>query len=78
MYRAGLVIVAVLVGLPVAAAEPDAGQIQHLVRLLGSDDFSDREAASKALGGLEAPPSMPCIRRRPPPRISKSAAGPGG
>jgi hypothetical protein len=49
MYRAGLVVVAVLTSLLGRAAEPDAGKIDQLIRQLGSDNFRDREAAGKQL-----------------------------
>src|SRR5436190_2053031 len=55
MYRTRLVVLAVLAGLTAEAAEPDAGKIDRLVRQLGSDNFREREAASKRLEEIGEP-----------------------
>jgi hypothetical protein len=55
MYRAGLVIAAVLTSLPGQAAEADVAKIDQLVRQLGSEKFREREAASKQLEEIGEP-----------------------
>lgn len=74
-----------LVFLPVAAdppavappPRPATGHIEDLVRLLGSDDFAERERATLALSTLDLnglPPSLLLATQSPDPEVRKRAA----
>jgi hypothetical protein len=46
-----------------AADPPRPAEIERLIRKLGSDDFKEREQASKRIEELAKQPSKPCARR---------------
>jgi hypothetical protein len=77
MYRTRPVLLAMLAGLTAEAAGPDAGKIDRLICQLGSDNFREREAASKRLEEI-GQPALGALRkaaRSDDPEVRRRAAG---
>src|SRR5262245_24196699 len=63
----GWFVLAVAVALPLgtdlsSAAPPEAAEIEHLIRQLGSPKFLEREAAAKALDAV-GEPALPALEK---------------
>ena len=61
-FRQACMSTLLLATLAAKAAEPDAGKIDRLIRQLGSEKFSEREAATEALQEIGGP-ALPALRK---------------